>query len=301
MLYISAVINAIPAFIFLVYSYGILGLAFGYSEKVSQAITVPLAAFTVVGAALAILFTGQNGWLEKLLRLFWFSARKPSNRESERVFPLIQDICQKANIKTPEWFVVTTTELNAYAFGKNTMFLTKKALKDFDDEELKAVIAHELGHLALSHSERSLKRSALQTFTNLCVTPLMRGLSVMRNLCVYLLVIPVIGWLALFFMAFFALAMFAFSMLIFPFAFLDNRILPLFFMKESRENEFQADAFAVKHAGYEAVNKLLEKLDEEGGEAEGNFFETLLHSHPATQYRLDRIDELKDGIFKKAA
>jgi|GEM_PF-1269620 len=119
------------------------------SQYDSQRVFKPLAigAFVLAGV---VLITGSR-FGEWFYRLF-FNMRKPTLREEERINPLIDKIEQdyyskhgeKLNIK---YFIVDAAFLNGFAFGFSTIAIHRGALEELNDEELQALLAHEVGHI----------------------------------------------------------------------------------------------------------------------------------------------------------
>lgn len=91
-------------------------------------------------------------YAEKLVCLL-MSCREPQTDERKRLHPLLGELAHKAGFKTPPTLYVSEWEKpNAFAFGTGlsgscAIAVTKEILALLDDEELTAVLAHELGHL----------------------------------------------------------------------------------------------------------------------------------------------------------
>lgn len=127
----------------------IVGFFTDVSQYDSQTAFRPLAIGSFVLAGV-VLITG-SGFGEWFYRLF-FNMRKPTLREEERINPLIDKIEQdyyskhgeKLNIK---YFIVDAAFLNGFAFGFSTIAIHRGALEELNDEELQALLAHEVGHI----------------------------------------------------------------------------------------------------------------------------------------------------------
>lgn len=99
----------------------------------------------------AIVLVSGSGFGEWFFRLF-FNMRKPTLREEDRINPLIDKIerdyyskyDEKLNIK---YFIVDAAFLNGFAFGFSTIAIHRGALEELNDEELQALLAHEIGHI----------------------------------------------------------------------------------------------------------------------------------------------------------
>lgn len=89
---------------------------------------------------------------EKLLRLLNRVRPLETNREKEYLQPLFDEVYDRVkeqydNLMEIEVCVIDNMTVNAIALGRNTVAVTKGAMQTFTEEELKAVIAHELAHL----------------------------------------------------------------------------------------------------------------------------------------------------------
>jgi heat shock protein HtpX len=78
---------------------------------------------------------------------------KPLERmENKRVYNLVENLCISQGMKMPKIFVIEDDSLNAFASGINeksyAVSLSRGIINKLDDEELKAVIAHELTHIS---------------------------------------------------------------------------------------------------------------------------------------------------------
>lgn len=102
-------------------------------------------------------FLGVGIWF----MLAWFShqsiinmdtkARPLERRENLRVYNLLENLCISRGLKIPKLFIIDSEVLNAYASGINektyAITLTQGIINKLEDEELEAVIAHELSHI----------------------------------------------------------------------------------------------------------------------------------------------------------
>jgi heat shock protein HtpX len=74
-----------------------------------------------------------------------------SRKENKRVYNLVENLCIGSGIQMPKINVIEDDSLNAFASGINrssfTVSLSRGIINKLDDEELEAVIAHELTHI----------------------------------------------------------------------------------------------------------------------------------------------------------
>ena len=75
-------------------------------------------------------------------------AKPLDRRENKRVYNLVENLCMANGMKTPKINIIDDDSLNAFASGINdrtyTVTLSKGIIQKLNDEELEAVIAHEL-------------------------------------------------------------------------------------------------------------------------------------------------------------
>lgn len=80
-------------------------------------------------------------------------------KDNKRVYNLVENLCMSQGMKMPKVNIIYDDSLNAYASGINdltyTVTLSKGIIEKLDDEELEAVIAHELSHIR-NHDVRLL-------------------------------------------------------------------------------------------------------------------------------------------------
>ncbi len=74
-----------------------------------------------------------------------------SRKENKRVYNLVENLCIAAGMPMPKINVIEDDSLNAFASGINTstftVSLSRGIISKLDDDELEAVIAHELTHI----------------------------------------------------------------------------------------------------------------------------------------------------------
>ncbi len=72
-------------------------------------------------------------------------------KENKRIYNLVENLCISAGMKMPKVNIIEDDSLNAFASGINpntyTVSLSQGIINKLDDQELEAVIAHELTHI----------------------------------------------------------------------------------------------------------------------------------------------------------
>ncbi|WP_372749536.1 protease HtpX, partial [Litorivivens sp.] len=110
-----------------------------------------------------LVFCGIFGMSGSLISLFlskWMAKRstgtqiitEPRNREERWLIQTVQELSDKAGIKMPEVGIFPSHSSNAFATGWNRndalVAVSAGLLQRFRPEEVKAVLAHEIGHVA---------------------------------------------------------------------------------------------------------------------------------------------------------
>ncbi|MDA0782011.1 MAG: M48 family metallopeptidase [Rickettsiales bacterium] len=78
-------------------------------------------------------------------------ARPLERKENPKVYNLLENLCISRGITMPKLFIIDSEALNAYASGISektyAVTLTGGIIEKLEDDELEAVIAHELAHI----------------------------------------------------------------------------------------------------------------------------------------------------------
>ncbi|MBL4852778.1 MAG: M48 family metallopeptidase [Robiginitomaculum sp.] len=118
------------------------GFAFA-ADAMPTAIPMTLAG---VGAWFGVAFMGHQALIDRATK-----AKSVSANDEPLAYKLLENLCISRGIVTPRLKIIETDVMNAYASGirtKNyTITLTRGLMNALDDEELEAVIAHELTHI----------------------------------------------------------------------------------------------------------------------------------------------------------
>ena len=70
-----------------------------------------------------------------------------------RLYDILKETSAILSMEIPKLFIENIDELNAYTSGSENPFivLTSKLVEDFNEDELRVVIGHELGHIKCKH------------------------------------------------------------------------------------------------------------------------------------------------------
>ena len=86
--------------------------------------------------------------VQRLLLSWLYGARRPTPDELDRLEPAWHDVLRQAGLPARRFVLAVTDspELNAYACGGHVVAVSTAALELLPDDELRGVLAHELGH-----------------------------------------------------------------------------------------------------------------------------------------------------------
>lgn len=219
---------------------------------------------------------------------FLTGLRKPNEQEHARLAPLFYEVLQKANYTGPEisLYVLDHEFINACAIGARTVGVTLGCINYCSDEEIKGLLAHELGHLTLGHGNKTSVVNVMNTAGYAAswilvgivafVTAIIGGLggrdfSVPAFISVIILTVIAI----------------AFKILLWLF----NQLIRLGLLAVGRKDEYSADNFAGELGYADGLIAVLEQGRDFRPQALR--FNVLLRTHP---YSDDRIKRLKEAF-----
>lgn len=213
---------------------------------------------------------------------------------SNTLYKIVSELCKKANIPIPKIYIISDNTPNAFATGRNphnsAVALTNGLLNLLDENEIKAVIAHELGHIRhydiLTESIVAIFAGAIAILANFAHFGV--GLNKNENKANIVIVIILA--------------------IIMPLA------ATIIQMSISRSREFEADRFSAnltdpiylvnalsKLEGY-ASKSVLKNADEQTAHmfiinpfsSVKSGISNLFRTHPSTKQRIDRLLNLKE-------
>ncbi len=129
--------------------------------------TVLLALLTALFMGIGLLLGGQNGMVVALIfsvglnfSMYWFSdklilktyrAEELSQEEAPEIHRIVSNLAEKANIPKPKVYMIPQEMPNAFATGRNpqhaAIAVTKGLTQILDNNEIEAVLAHEISHV----------------------------------------------------------------------------------------------------------------------------------------------------------
>ncbi|WP_456325523.1 zinc metalloprotease HtpX [Desulfonauticus submarinus] len=134
--------NQIKTFIFLAFLTAII-LFFGRALGGEQGL--------IIAFILALMMNIGSYWFSDKIVLAMYQAREVSEQEAPFLHQIIEELARKAGIPKPKIYILPQDVPNAFATGRNpntgVVAVTEGILKILSQEELKGVLAHEIGHI----------------------------------------------------------------------------------------------------------------------------------------------------------
>ena len=105
----------------------------------------------IIGLVFAILINFGSYWYSDKIVLAMYHAKPVTEQQAPRLYRIVREVIQLANLPMPKVYVLPTENPNAFATGRNpnhaAIACTKGILELLNDDELKGVIAHEASHV----------------------------------------------------------------------------------------------------------------------------------------------------------
>ncbi|WP_320172010.1 zinc metalloprotease HtpX [Maridesulfovibrio sp.] len=105
----------------------------------------------VIAFAFAIFMNVGSYWYSDKIVLSMYRARQLSASDAPMVHSMVQELAANAGIPAPRLYVIEQDSPNAFATGRNpenaVVAVTSGIMRILTPEELRGVIAHEIGHI----------------------------------------------------------------------------------------------------------------------------------------------------------
>jgi heat shock protein HtpX len=277
--------------------------------------TLLLAALTVFLVWMGNMIGGRQGMLIALMLAagmnffsYWFSdkivlkmykAQPISPQQAPQLYQMVQDLTRQAELPMPKVVLIPKDAPNAFATGRNpenaVVAVTQGLLNIMEPEEVKGVLAHELGHvknrdILIGSIAATLAGAVMMLASMARFAAIFGGGQSNQNRG---------GGLGLFLMAILA-----------PIG------AAVIQMAISRSREYQADASGAKFAGHpEGLARALEKLGAYSGRVpmnaspstahmfivnplSGGGMASLFSTHPPLEERIARLRQMGGGPYQ---
>jgi heat shock protein HtpX len=196
--------------------------------------------------------------------------------EKDRLLPLFVEVFAGAVEIEPELmrkinlYIKEDMSINAFAFGKSTLVLTRGSIELLNDDCLKGLMAHELGHFAHHDTEAVLLLAVSNFFMSLFFGKLTDYVNCHDS-----------G-----FLAGVVKVLFYYPLKVI------NFIGELILMRKSRQNEYLADIFALGSGFGKELNGALIQLYSIAIEKPKSVKEQMKSSHPHITLRIEQLEKI---------
>jgi len=105
----------------------------------------------VVAFMMALLMNFVAYFFSDKIVLSMYGAQKLDTVQHAKIYDMVEELCHNADIPMPKLWYIPSSMANAFATGRNpqhaSVAVTQGILDILDEQELRGVIAHELGHV----------------------------------------------------------------------------------------------------------------------------------------------------------
>lgn len=185
-------------------------------------------------------------------------------------------------------YVIDTITINACSLGKNTIALTRGIIETMSKEQLKAVIAHEFGHLVHKHTQVLIIILIWNSIFSIAVKILkfiLRFIEAVSSAFRFGIWIGFIAEILIFSVnilcVILELAVWGYT-----------QISGILLGANSRKNEYIADEYAYKLGYSNEMISVLYELQDININQKLSLIERLKSTHPYTSERIKRLEEL---------
>ncbi len=127
----------------------LLSLLTGLLVAVGRVVAGPTGAVVALGFATIMNF--GSWWFSDKIVLAMSGAREIGPDDAPRVWAIVKDLAARAEMPMPRVYVIAQEQPNAFATGRDpahaAIAVTEGILRSMPDDELRGVLAHELGHV----------------------------------------------------------------------------------------------------------------------------------------------------------
>ena len=221
------------------------------------------------------------------------NCRLPSTeQEKNYLLPMFEEVYQEAKELNPKLsngiriYIMDAMYVNAFAMGRKTIAVTRGAIETFTADELKGVIAHELGHITHGHT-KALLLSLIGNFFFTVIVWIFRLLFVICHFISELVAqFTWMGWM-------FSIMTFIMQITVNIFVFVFVNLSELILSSNSRVQEFQADKFAYEIGYGRELTAGLYLLQKISINRKLSLNEKMRATHPHLARRIETLERLE--------
>ena len=243
-------------------------------------------SFLFVFAVYAVsLLVACSGIAEGLWRSIMGVREVRTSEERNRLFPLFAEVYENARKTNPNLsenislFIQDDMDINAFAFGRSTLVLTKGSIDLLNDDCLKGFIAHEFGHF--SHYDTTVILFAY--VGNMFLSIFMKVINLITRILLFI-VRNKDSTFTIIFRILHKLITGIYKAILF--------IGDMILMSVSREHEFMADGFASKCGYNKELTEVLYQIHQVSISNPESIIEQLRSTHPPLTQRIQRLEYL---------
>jgi Zn-dependent protease with chaperone function len=267
-----------PYIFWLLFYFVLFGVIFG--ANVNSFMNVAVVYALSIAFALTPLAEGLYRGVSGVRRI-------ATAQERNRLLPLFEEVYAEALRTDPKLpkginlYIQNDMDINAFAFGRGTMVLTRGSIELLDDECLKGLMAHEFGHF--SHYDTVVILFAY--IGNLSLSLLMKCVYGIANVLLYMVRNKDSIYTFVFRLAH-SIIIGVYKLILF--------IGDLILMSVSREHEYMADAFANRSGYGRELIDVLYQIHQVSISQPNSVIEQLRSTHPPLTERIRLLEELKN-------
>lgn len=216
-----------------------------------------------------------------------------TQEDKDYLLPIFEEVYEEAKAFSPhinkeiKLYVTDSMTVNAFAVGRKTVAVTRGAIHTFSPDELKGILAHELGHMANGDTKALLIKLVGNGFFSLIILILRFIVNILENLSLILssknIVLAVISFITI-------LSRRVMNLAIIVFIFVGDAIIAL----NSRYSEFLADEYAHLIGYGEDLKNALYILSKLSMPRKVTLMERIKATHPYTSARIERLEHLEE-------
>ena len=230
---------------------------------------------------------------EALLHIIENIREPQTEQEKKYLLPIFEEVYEYAKEANPKLntgirlYVMDAMYVNAFAIGRQTVAVTRGAIETLTREELKGVIAHEIGHITHGHTKALLLSVIGNFFFSIIVLIFRLMFWVVQTISNIVSHFSILGT---FFSFFTFLTRMCMELSIFVFINLSEVILAI----NSRKNEIEADTFAYEIGYGKEMIACLYIFQKISMDTSMKLREKLKSTHPHTGYRIQHLEQLEN-------
>lgn len=238
--------------------------------------------FVLAVYGISILFA-ISPMAERLWRSVAGARDLATRAEIDRLLPLFKEVYENAKTTDPNLskdislYIQEDMDVNAFAFGRGSLVLTRGSIELLDDDCLKGLMAHEFGHF--SHFDTVVILVAY--VGNIFMSIIMKLVYGLAKVLLFMVRNKDSTYTVIFKMLY-HLTMGLYKAILF--------VGDLILMSVSREHEYMADSFASKCGYGEVLTNVLYQIHTVSVQRPGNVIEQLRSTHPPLTERIGRLE-----------